>query len=80
MMKKLPTHTPIKIRVSSGGSAATVEARSFVEAFGLFLDKKLPKALGKICKFKTKELDPVDDTWYMDTVRLLKEVGRYSEK
>lgn len=77
MSKVKVLDAPIKIRVSCGGSSATVKAHSFAEAFGMFLDKKNPKALGVICEFKTKEWEPGEDTFYMDTVRTLKELGRY---
>lgn len=72
--------TPITIRVSCGGCSAKVQARSLVEAFGLFLDKKQPKALGVLCEFKTKLWDPVDDTFYMSTEVALEKLGRWSKE
>ena len=68
--------TPIKIRVSSGGRSGSYKAHSLLEAFELFLDDKKPEALGVLVEFKAKGWDPVDDTFYMDTIRTLSELER----
>ncbi len=73
---------PIEIQVSTGGNSLKVKARSFREAFIVFLDTIQPKSLGIITEFiapgYSGDIDetPDDYTYYNNTITLLKDIGR----
>lgn len=78
-MMKRRLDNPIKMRVSSGGYSANVVAHSLSEAVELFLDTKKPKSLGVLTEIKAKGWTPDDDTFYIKTTVVLKEIGRLEE-
>lgn len=64
----------MKIKVSSGGLTRTVTATNPFDAVKVFIEKHQPKSLGFIASCEGKELD---DTYYVSTERVLREMGKW---
>ena len=66
-------------RISTGGLKRWIKAPTATKAFAKFLNVYHPKSLGQIVELYGAEVDDPEHLAYASTMRLLKDLGRWSD-